>query len=132
MVDVLLLRHFDSKEDIQDVLDCITESWEGYSLAERLTIAERITEDNRDILSSAQLEQLADYLLAEELTDPHPDKVTRTEYPILTASQLKRRYRKSVMTGSEETDDFLNLKYNDHARVNVPHIHKRVTQERDS
>lgn len=38
-----------------------------------------------------QLERLANYILKEDLTDPHPDKVTRTEYPILNEGQYKLR-----------------------------------------
>ncbi|MBU8715408.1 hypothetical protein KM924_23175 [Brevibacillus parabrevis] len=38
-----------------------------------------------------ELERLADLILNEELTDKHPDKVTRTEYPFLSESQFARR-----------------------------------------
>lgn len=37
------------------------------------------------------LERLATLILREELTDSHPDKVTRTAYPILSEDQLERR-----------------------------------------
>lgn len=37
------------------------------------------------------LERLASLILFDELTDTHPDKVTREEYPILSDSQLDER-----------------------------------------
>lgn len=39
----------------------------------------------------AELERLTDYILREELTDPHPDKVTRNEYPFMSDWQLDLR-----------------------------------------
>jgi hypothetical protein len=40
------------------------------------------------------LERLADLILYEELSDTHPDKVTRTEYPFFSETQFEER-RKS-------------------------------------
>lgn len=37
------------------------------------------------------LERLASLILFDELTDTHPDKVTREDYPILSDSQLEER-----------------------------------------
>ncbi|MGF7045709.1 hypothetical protein J2T13_000169 [Paenibacillus sp. DS2015] len=42
-------------------------------------------------LNTALLDRLADAVLDEEITDPHPDKVTRDEYPFLSERQLNRR-----------------------------------------
>lgn len=42
------------------------------------------------------LQQLGDYLLGEELQDRHPDKVTRSEYPILSEWQLETRRKREV------------------------------------
>jgi hypothetical protein len=39
------------------------------------------------------LERLADLALFEELTDSHPDKVTRTEYPFFSEHQFEERYK---------------------------------------
>jgi hypothetical protein len=38
-----------------------------------------------------QLHRLADYILRDELSDPHPDKVSREDYPILSVGQIKLR-----------------------------------------
>lgn len=46
--------------------------------------------------SPAKLQKLTDYILWEELSDPHPDKVTREAYPILSEGQLQLRYRKEA------------------------------------
>ncbi|MEK5178505.1 MULTISPECIES: hypothetical protein [Paenibacillus] len=42
------------------------------------------------------LVRLANIVLYDELTDDHPDKVTRTEYPFFSESQLERRHDKEV------------------------------------
>jgi hypothetical protein len=39
------------------------------------------------------LERLANLCLYEELTDSHPDKVTRTEYPFFSEHQFEERYK---------------------------------------
>lgn len=39
------------------------------------------------------LERLADLCLHEELSDTHPDKVTRTEYPFFSETQFEERYK---------------------------------------
>ncbi|MCG5252606.1 hypothetical protein [Brevibacillus agri] len=44
----------------------------------------------------AELERLANAVLHEELTDRHPDKVTREEYPIMSDVQLKLRHDREV------------------------------------
>lgn len=38
-----------------------------------------------------QLERLTDEILREELTDTHPDKMTREEYPIMSDNQYRRK-----------------------------------------
>ncbi|HHK5534608.1 TPA: hypothetical protein ACQUHH_003065 [Bacillus mobilis] len=43
-----------------------------------------------------QFEQLADFLLYEELSDTHPDKMTHEEYPIMSNYQLSRRHSGEV------------------------------------
>lgn len=54
-----------------------------------------------------QLSRLADYILKDDLNDPHPDKVTRTEYPILSSRQLRLR------SGRELSDEMIENKTND-------------------
>lgn len=39
-----------------------------------------------------QVQRLANWLLLEMLSDSHPDKVTREDYPVMTKKQLKTRY----------------------------------------
>lgn len=60
---------------------------------------------------SAVLENLGSYLLADDLKNKDVDKVTNTEYPILSDIQLKRRARKQPVM-MDETLDFLNTKFN--------------------
>jgi hypothetical protein len=52
---------------------------------------------------AAQLERLTDYILREELTDTHPDKVTNTEYPFMSEWQLDlRRDKETGLKAAEE------------------------------
>jgi hypothetical protein len=39
------------------------------------------------------LERMADLILYEELSNTHPDKVTRTEYPFFSEHQFEERYK---------------------------------------
>lgn len=49
-----------------------------------------------------QLDLLADYILREELTDSHPDKMSREEYPIMSEWQRTRRMRVRFLAGVVE------------------------------
>lgn len=44
--------------------------------------------------NGVQAGRLANWILYESLIDSHPDKVARTEYPILTKRQLRTRYNR--------------------------------------
>lgn len=48
---------------------------------------------------AAQLHRLADYILRDELSDPHPDKVSNTEFPILSTGQIKLRHGREYSGG---------------------------------
>ncbi|MGE9877946.1 hypothetical protein [Bacillus velezensis] len=54
------------------------------------------------------LERMANLVLYEELSDSHPDKVARTEYPIMSDEQLARR------------KEGKHRKKNDNPRIEVP------------
>lgn len=51
-----------------------------------------------------QLNLLANWLLVEVLQDSHPDKVTRTEFPIMNKGQLRTRHHR------ERADEFIEGK----------------------
>lgn len=53
-------------------------------------------EQTGEIPDSLQLTLLANHILAEELADRCPDKVTNTEYPILSEGQVKLRKRREL------------------------------------
>ncbi|WP_232673915.1 hypothetical protein [Bacillus velezensis] len=42
------------------------------------------------------LERMANLVLHEELSDAHPDKVTREEYPIMSETQFEERYKREA------------------------------------
>lgn len=44
----------------------------------------------------AQVQRLANWMLLEDLTNNHPDKVTREPYPFLTKRQLRTRYNREL------------------------------------
>lgn len=46
--------------------------------------------------SGVQIQRLANWLLYEDLTLKHPDKVAMTEYPFMSKRQLKTRYRREL------------------------------------
>lgn len=48
---------------------------------------------------SIPLQWLANWILRDELSDPHPDKVKNTEYPILSRGQQKLRDRRERSAG---------------------------------
>jgi hypothetical protein len=63
-----------------------------YDLAdrsERITVVDIIA-DNYSC-SDRDLKRLSDFLVHEELTDKHPDKMSREEYPFFSETQLARR-----------------------------------------
>lgn len=59
-------------------------------------LIDRYVEASGERPDAAQLERLTDYILREELTDRHPDKVTRDEYPFFSAWQLELRHDREV------------------------------------
>ena len=67
---------------------------------QRLRMVEVITEayieQTGERPQGIQLFRLANFLLLDELTDSHPDKVTRTEYPIMNKRQLKLRHGREL------------------------------------
>jgi hypothetical protein len=60
---------------------------------------------------SRVLELLGSYILVTDLKNRDVDKVTNTDFPILSEIQLKRRHRKQMLM-QDTTIDFLNTKYN--------------------
>lgn len=67
---------------------------------ERITEVDRAIEEyfakTGNMPDDKALERLADLLLYEELTDAHPDKVAREEYPFFSESQFDERHRKEA------------------------------------
>lgn len=74
--------------------------------------------------NSFNLTLLANYLLIYTLKDKDVDKVTNTDRPIMSESQLKRRNKKQHSM-SEDGMDFLNSKFN--RRLDT--LSKKVTKE---
>ena len=62
----------------------------------RMQIVEDLTECYREAAGdwpdAKTLEKLTDAILCEELTDMHPDKITRAEYPFMSDWQLDARH----------------------------------------
>lgn len=64
----------------------------------RMFTAEYLTEHYFDVVgripSTLLLDRLASYILFDELTDEHPDKMTNNEYPFMSDSQQDERESK--------------------------------------
>lgn len=85
---------FDYKAEFHDaVTDLIAE--DITDRGERMAAVYALTEAYIDSVGvapgPAELERLTDYVLREELTDRHPDKITRDDYPFMSDWQLGRR-----------------------------------------
>ncbi|MBY0023770.1 hypothetical protein J2W97_000847 [Paenibacillus jamilae] len=64
-----------------------------------------------EVPEAAELERLTDYILREELTDTHPDKMTRTEYPIMSKYQEDRRRENEYEDVLAESYDVNGVNY---------------------
>lgn len=60
---------------------------------------------------SSQLERLADAIMDEEINDRHPDKMSRSEYPIMSQRQLDRRYEREYSLDLAENYDVTGKNY---------------------
>lgn len=57
-------------------------------------LCEAYIKQTGEVPDGAQVQRLANWLLFEDLTNNHPDKVTRVEYPFLNKKQLRLRYER--------------------------------------
>ena len=73
---------------------------------ERVREADRLCEAHYAIIgdfpAGSVLSRLAWYIVFDEMTDSHPDKMTREEYPIMSESQEELRDSKQIKTRSGE------------------------------
>lgn len=67
--------------------------YDTHNRYERQRLVENILADNYDEVRRNPdiIERLTNAVLYEELSDTHPDKMTRDEYPIMSEHQLARR-----------------------------------------
>ena len=59
-------------------------------------ITDKYVLETGERMNNRSLEALGTLLLREELTDNHPDKMSRVEYPMMSDSQYKRRLSSEV------------------------------------
>lgn len=76
--------------------------------AKIIDISEEYFVEVGEQLPSPLLYQLTEWFLHETLSVKNVDKVSRTEYPVLSLHQIKRRDRKQVSVVSD-TLDYLNI-----------------------
>ena len=73
---------------------------------ERVREADSLCEAHYAIIGDFPVEsvlsRLAWYIVFDEMTDPHPDKMTREEYPIMSESQEELRDSKQIKTRDGE------------------------------
>jgi len=68
-------------------------------------LIERYFSENGKIPPPVILDRAATLILLDELSDKHPDKMSRNEYPLLSDRQQKRRYKNEVITDYNGEDD---------------------------
>ena len=75
--------------------------------SERVSHAEAICESYYEQVGqqppSAVLSRLAWYLVFDEMTDSHPDKMTREEIPVMSGGQTKRYFEKAKIKSAVES-----------------------------
>lgn len=88
--------HFE--KEVTNLLALIDTEGEPPTIETRIQIIVAITDAYIDqtgkIPEGVQIQRLGNWLLLEDLTNNHPDKVTREDYPVLTKRQLRTRYRR--------------------------------------
>lgn len=93
-------------------------------LKDRNRIVELLTEayvvQTGEVPHTTQLFLLSNFLLVEELTNSHPDKVSRTPYPFMNKRQLRVRHLREI------PDEFMVNRGNDYD--NLPDKKKRTTE----
>jgi len=72
---------------------------------------------------STALERMANLIIYEELTNPHPDKMTREEYPIMSETQREERIK------SEASEKLAEEYGADGRNYKVPTRRKRSSYE---
>lgn len=78
---VLKLRPVPGIEARNHIVDLLTESY---------------VSQTGELPHTTQLFLLANFILVEDLTCSHPDKVTRTEYPFMNKRQLRIRHKREL------------------------------------
>lgn len=81
-------------------------------------LTERYFEENDEMPPAPLLDRLATLCLREEITDSHPDKMTREESPIMSGIQEDRRSKKhtlvdEVSVGKDKTVGYRKTWYED-------------------
>lgn len=101
--------------EFESIIDDLIDSTPIPELEDRYKIIERLNEEffqktNGSNLPPHLLHKLTDWVLIEVLTDKDVDKVTNTDFAILSPRQIKRRIKRECSVLSEVMD-FLDLKY---------------------
>lgn len=118
-----------TKEDLHEAITNLYERTKVGELARSQRIVEitKLTDDYFNKVGekpdSTALERMANLLLYEDLTNPHPDKMAREEYPIMSESQREERVK-------SEASDKLAEEYGDDGRnYRIPNRRKRTSYE---
>ncbi|MGV2685423.1 hypothetical protein GNF82_13625 [Clostridium perfringens] len=116
--------------ELNELMDFFISTWPEYSVQERIKIVYSFLERYYQLTErypEKRLNQLSNFILMDEIANPHPDKLTREEYPILTAKQMNRRNRRTILSSDETVTDFLNVKYNSWSVEENTRVHRKVT-----
>ncbi|WP_303984523.1 hypothetical protein [Niallia circulans] len=118
-----------TKEELyEDITDIYERTKAGELVrSRRIVEIDKLTEDYFSKVGekpdSTALERMANLLLYEDLTNSHPDKMAREEYPIMSESQREERLK-------TEASEKLAEEYGDDGRnYRIPNRRKRSPYE---
>lgn len=81
----------DYKTEFKKVVTQLEGRTKGMTREQRISLIEQVMDEyvyqTGERPDGSQLSRLADVVLNEELTDRHPDKMTREDYPIMSENQ---------------------------------------------
>lgn len=86
------------EKEVTRLLAFVDEHGEPPTIATRNQIIEALFDtyvaETGNVPDGNQVQRLANWLLLEDLTNNHPDKVTREAYPFMTKRQMRTRYNR--------------------------------------
>lgn len=97
-------------QEVENLLMVVMELPERIKMIDDLLVA--YVKQTGEVPDATQINRLTDFILREDLRNRHPDKVTNTEFPILSGGQLKLRGRREMASDCSRVTTDLKHKIN--------------------